>query len=231
MIGTARRRAGDIITAYARFALCYPKLMQRLSVSLVLLLLVLTMAGCVTAPPRATANVCDIFHEKSGWYDDARDAFDRWGAPIHVQMAIIHQESRFVGDARPPRKRLFWFIPWTHISSAYGYTQALDSTWDWYKRDTGNSWADRDDFADATDFVGWYIDQSHARAGISKWDAYDQYLAYHEGQAGYRRGSYRAKPWLQRTAGRVDARAGRYANQLDGCRAALEHPGHWWWPF
>ncbi len=196
-----------------------------------LFLLVVALAGCVTSPPRATANACDIFYEKDGWFDDADNAFQRWGAPIQVQMAIIYQESRFVGDARPPRKRLLWIIPWTHISSAYGYTQALDSTWDWYKRDSGNGWADRDDFGDATDFVGWYIAKSAATLGISKWDTYSQYLAYHEGQAGYRRGSYKAKPWLLRTAGRVDARASRYGQQLQSCRADLENPGHWWWPF
>ncbi|MES1939479.1 lipoprotein [Salinisphaera sp. T5B8] len=198
---------------------------------IVLICIAAVLGGCVTAPPRATGNVCDIFYEKSGWFDAADAAFDRWGAPIHVQMAIIYQESRFVGDARPPRKRLLWFIPWTHITSAYGYTQALDSTWDWYKRDSGNGWADRDDFDDATDFVGWYMAKSHAMLGISKWDAYSQYLAYHEGQTGYKRGSYRRKPWLRRTAGKVNARADRYARQLQGCRVDLEHPSPWWWPF
>lgn len=201
--------------------------MYRLS----LLVVVVLLSGCVTAPPRSTGNVCAIFQEKNGWFDDANDASRRWGAPIDVQMAILYQESRFVGDARPPRKRLLWFIPWTHISSAYGYTQALDATWDWYKRDTGNRWADRDDFTDATDFVGWYVTQSNKRAGIAKTDAYRQYLAYHEGQAGYRRGTFRNKPWLMRTARRVDNRAGRYARQLRGCRHDLENPGHWWWPF
>lgn len=146
-----------------------------------ILAIVMSLTGCVTAPPRSTGDVCDIFYEKDGWFDAADTAYDRWGAPIHVQMAIIKQESSFVGDARPPRKRLLWFIPWTRMSSAYGYTQALDSTWDWYKRDSGNGGADRDDFDDATDFVGWYVDKSHATLGISKWDAYSQYLAYHEG--------------------------------------------------
>lgn len=205
--------------------------MHRYCLSLGLLVAAVLLAGCVTAPPRTTSNICDIFYEKDDWFDDADHAFDRWGAPIHVQMAIIHQESRFIGDARPPRKRLLWFIPWTRVTSAYGYSQALDSTWDWYKRDSGNGWADRDSFADATDFVGWYIAKSHAELGLSKWNAYGQYLAYHEGQAGYRRGTYKGKSWLQRAAGRVNARAGRYAQQLQGCRNDLENPGYWWWPF
>ena len=42
--------------------------------------------------------------------------------------------------------------------------------------------ADRDDFNDAIDFIGWYNDQSSRRSKISKSDAYNLYLAYHEGQ-------------------------------------------------
>ncbi len=195
------------------------------------LLCVALIAGCATDPPRTTADVCTIFHEEGGWFDAANAAYHRWGAPIGLQMAIIDQESRFVGDARPPRHHLFWIIPWTYVSSAYGYTQALTSTWNHYKRATGNGGADRDDFADATDFVGWYIEQSYRQLGLSKADAYSQYLAYYLGQAGYARGLYRGKPGLRRTARAVAVRAYRYARQLASCRDELAHPHHWWWPF
>ncbi|WP_109992329.1 hypothetical protein [Salinisphaera sp. LB1] len=200
-------------------------------VLLLLCLPVLVLTGCVTAPPSNPSNLCRVFKQKHGWYQDADHAYKRWGAPIPVQMSIIYQESRYIGDARPPRNHLFWIIPWTHISSAYGYTQALDSTWNHYKSQTGHPFADRDDFGDATDFVGWYVEQSHRILGISKSDAYSQYLAYYVGAGGYRRGVYRHKPWLMRTARRVQSRAHRYGRQLAGCRSELEHPGHWWWPF
>lgn len=198
---------------------------------LVLIVLTATLAGCVTAPPQNSSNLCSIFREKSGWYADADQARQRWGAPIQVQMAIIYQESQYVGDARPPRKHLLWVIPWTHISSAYGYTQALDGTWDEYKSDTGHPFASRDDFGDAADFVAWYIDQSHRILGLSKWDAYSQYLAYYLGRGGYRQGKYKHKAWLRRTAGRVQSRAERYGAQLRSCQEELERNGHWWWPF
>jgi len=192
--------------------------------------LIILVTGCVTAPPERPDDICAIFHEKDDWYPAAKTAYERWGTPIHVQLAIIHQESSFRGDAKPPRNRLFWVIPWTHTSSSYGYTQATDSTWDWYRRETGNGWADRDDFADAADFVAWYAAKSHEIAGISKWNAYQQYLAYHEGQTGYKRGSYESKAWLKRVARRVHVRADRYAKQLHGCREDLESDS-WLWPF
>ena len=47
-------------------------------------------------------------------------------------------------------------------SSAYGYAQALEGTWDDYRKDTGRRGADRDDFADSSDFIGWYM---HGAAG------------------------------------------------------------------
>ena len=61
------------------------------------------LAGCATAPPKQQNNLCEIFREKSGWYDDAKDMEEKWGTPIHVAMAIIKQESSFRHDAKPPK--------------------------------------------------------------------------------------------------------------------------------
>ena len=121
-------------------------------------------------------------------------------------------------------------IPWGRISSAYGYAQAKDSTWEWYVEKTGNRGADRDDFEDAVDFIAWYVHMSNRMLGISKWDAYSQYLAYHEGQGGYRNKSYNGKPWLIKVAKQVKARAGSYHTQLARCESTLDD-GWDLWPF
>jgi hypothetical protein len=184
------------------------------------------LTACSTSPPDNIHNSCDIFEEKDDWYSAARDSYRKWGVPIQVQLAIIYQESRFVDDAKPPRRKLLWVIPWTRPSSAYGYGQIKDSTWDWYLKSTGRHWADRDDFDDVADFIGWYGAMSHRKLGISKCDAYSQYLAYHEGQEGFRRKSYRHKKWLVRVARQVDARARRYGAQLKKCEDSLGK--HWW---
>ncbi len=117
-------------------------------------------------------------------------------------------------------------IPWKRQSNAYGYAQALDSTWVRYKNDTGRQSADRDDFDDAIDFVGWYTNLSYRSIGISKWDPYNQYLAYHEGQAGWQRQSYEQKTWLVKTAERVDSRAKKWWSQLQSCEDDLN--SRWW---
>ena len=145
-----------------------------------------------------------------------------------MQLSIIRQESSFRFNARPPRTRLLGVIPWRRPSDAYGYAQALDSTWKWYRDETGNRFADRDDFADAIDFVGWYTDVSHKSVGISKWDPYNQYLAYHEGHTGWKRKTWRGKRWLKETARVVDHRAREWGAQLGNCEDDLDDG---WWIF
>ncbi len=190
-----------------------------------LLLLSLLLAGCTTSPPRNPDNLCDIFEEKSSWYDDAADARENWGSPIPTMMAIMYQESKFVADARPPRRKLLGFIPWTRPSDAYGYSQAKNATWKEYKRDAGSYGADRDDFADAVDFIGWYNNNSRKRSGISSTNTYGLYLAYHEGHGGFNRGTWKSKSWLQDVARKVERRAGSYQAQLVGCEEDLKDRG------
>ena len=190
-----------------------------------LLLVLLAVAACTTSPPQNVNNLCDIFREKDDWYDDAVDASKEWGSPVPVMMAIIYQESRFKAKAKPPRKQILGFIPGPRPSSSYGYSQAKKTTWQEYKRSAGRYGADRDDFADAIDFVGWYNYQSHKRSGISRKDPYRLYLAYHEGHGGYNRGTYRKKKWLLDVAKKVERKAGTYQVQLQSCEDDLEKDG------
>ncbi|MBY6064733.1 hypothetical protein CWI80_07640 [Pseudidiomarina sediminum] len=185
------------------------------------------LSGCATAPPKQPDDLCEIFYEKPDWYDAAADMRDRWGVPIQIPMAIMYQESSFKHDALPPRDYLLWIIPWGRVSSAYGYSQAKTPTWDDYERESGNSWASRDSFDDAIDFMGWFIDKSHRVNGVSKWDTYALYLNYHEGWTGYKRGTYRNKAWLQNVAERVKQRASNYGAQLRRCEDDLQRG--WFW--
>lgn len=194
-----------------------------------LLVTVLLLAGCVSSPPSQVSNICQIFDEQRGWYRAAKRAEDRWGIGVPVLMAFSFQESGYQARAKPPRRRLLGFIPWFRPSSAYGYAQALDSTWQEYQRDTGRGGARRNDFGDAMDFIGWYNRNSADRLGLPRNDAYSLYLAYHEGAGGFRRGTWRGKTWLQQAARRVHRRAHNYQTQLQGCESRLDGP--WWWPF
>lgn len=183
--------------------------------------LTILMASCGGggnySAPRNLDDACGILKQRPTFLKAMRKSERRWGIPVHVQMATIYQESKFIGNARTPFQYVLGVIPMGRQSSAYGYSQALDATWKEYKRGPGSNNAKRDDIDDATDFMGWYMAQSHERLGIAKTDARNQYLAYHDGRSGYARGSYRRKPWLVKIAGEIGARSESYRAQLRAC--------------
>lgn len=197
------------------------------SKSILVLIALSWLVACTTTPPQNLDDVCDIFDEYYDWYNAAKEVEKKYGIPIGVTMAFIHQESKFVEDARPPREWFLWIFPGDYPSTAYGYTQALNGTWREYQKDTGQWSADRDDFIDAVDFIGWYNIKTIKRTGIKKHDAYRLYLAYHEGAGGYLRGTYKNKPWLKKVSRKVDRRARMYNQQLVQCRDTLE--SSWFW--
>jgi len=196
------------------------------------LAVVFLLAGCASTPPANQDNICAIFAEQPGWYDDARASERRWGTPIPVQMAFVQQESAFRSRAKPERRRFLGIFPGRRPSSARGYAQAQDPAWSDYQKATGRRFASRSDMRDALDFIGWYNNVSHQRLGLARSNAYDLYLAYHEGHGGYSRGSWRQKPELRRIASRVDERALRYQRQLAGCEDRLRcRRWYQFWPF
>src|SRR5690606_32994678 len=150
----------------------------------VLVVVLLLLAGCASVP-RQTQNVCAIFEQRDGLFNNWRRAAHKvereYGVPVPVLMATIYTESGFRHNARPPRTWLLGFIPWKRASTAYGFSQALDGTWARYKQETGRWTASRTDFGDAIRFIGWYHHQSHTRNGIALNDTYRLYIAYYHG--------------------------------------------------
>ena len=192
--------------------------MSRLFRAAILLTFLASCGGGNFSAPRNLDNACAIVDERPQYFRAMQDAEQKWGVPVPVLMAIIHQESKFVGNARTPHRFALGIIPMGRQSSAYGYSQALDGTWDEYRDDQNRRGARRDRIEDATDFMGWYMAQSREKLGISLGDAQTQYLAYHEGRTGYANGSHNDKPWLIEVAARVGARAQTYSDQLTTCR-------------
>ncbi len=168
-------------------------------------------------PPSHLDNACSIVQQRPQYLRAFKATEHRWGVPVNIQMAVIHQESRFKANAKTPMRYILGIIPRGRQSSAYGYAQALDGTWQEYKKSTGRVLARRSNIRDATDFMGWYMNNTKRRNGVPLSDAKNQYLAYHEGQTGYARGSYRKKTWLMGVANKVSSRASMYQTQLGQC--------------
>ena len=178
------------------------------------------LAGCGNrdfAAPRELDDACAIVRQHPDYLRAFQSTQREWGVPVAVQMAVIYQESKFIGNARTPHQYVLGVIPVGRQSSAYGYSQALDGTWEEYLADEGRGNARRDDIRDAADFMGWYMAQTVIETGVPLTDAENQYLAYHEGRSGYLRGTHNAKAWLLRVAAEVGSRAVMYDTQLRVC--------------
>lgn len=185
--------------------------MGKIKSAFVLLALIFT-AGCVTAnvtPPKNQADACAILSEKDKWEKPTFAASYEWGVSPGTILSFIKHESSFRHDAQPVDKK------GNKLSSALGYSQALDGTWSDYEKARGKG--KRKKYEDSADFIGWYLDKISKQTGIEKSDAKDLYLAFHEGPAGFKRGSYQGKTWLINYAVRVESQAEIYDNQLARC--------------
>ena len=169
------------------------------------------------APPQQN-DLCALFTARPSWYHSAHASQTHWKVPVSVQMAIMHQESHFRADVQPGTS---WFPFFNHTSSARGYAQVLDSTWQSYLSANHLKQADRSNFASASDFMGWYLHQLSQQLNIPPTDAYRLYLAYHEGKTGYRKQHFKQKLWLQRVASRVSHQAQQYHQQLVVCSRSM----------
>ena len=135
--------------------------------------------------------------------------------PVSVQLATIARELSFRHDAQPTKRiGSGCFSREVPRSSAYGYAQALDGHLGRLPR--GHRAARRRPRR-LRRLLGLHrLVHERRRPGERRplHDTYNQYLAYHEGKAGYARGSYRAKAWLPAVARDVEAWAALYEQQL-----------------
>ena len=174
------------------------------------------ITSCVGVP-KNQEDACSILKQKKSWRSALKKTQRKWGISAGMQLAFIKTESNFRSTARTERKYFLGLIPSGRISSAYGYSQALDGTWNEYKKRTGNRYHRRSNFAHSTNFIGWYVDKSSNLLGISKNNAYLQYLAYHQGQAGFKTGAYKSKSGLLKVAKKTAYNKKLFDGQLKKC--------------
>ena len=184
-----------------------------------LLLVILFFISACSSIPSNTSNSCSIFNERYLWFKHANKSEKKWGTPVYLQLAIIKMESDFDWLAKPPRQKLFKVIPYKRPSSSFGYSQAVNGTWEQYKKETGNKLAVRTRFKDSVDFIGWYTNKSSSILNISKTDAFRQYVAYHEGWGGFK--NYRDNKKIINLAKKVEKQSNIYKKQLSKCSSSL----------
>jgi hypothetical protein len=202
-------------------------LLNKITLTIILTLAILSSCSLFESKPTHYSGICEMLDDRISWYKDLKRIEDKYQVNMALILAFIKQESNFDAYARPPRKKLFDVIPMGRESSSYGYAQAKDKTWDWYQQKTGNRSHERDDFAHASEFIAWYVSQTHKMNNIAKTDVYNQYLAYHEGHNGFKNKSYNQKSWLIAVAKKVANTTNSYTKNLQTCRKQLDDTFGW----
>jgi hypothetical protein len=181
----------------------------------------LFLVSC-SSVPKNTSNACKIFGENYLWYKHSKKSSKVYGAPIHIILAFVSKESGFNRWAKPKRKKLFKIIPYKRPSSSFGYSQAVNKTWELYKTETDNPLALRARFKDSVMFIGWYIKKTNKINKIPLDDAYRQYLNYYLGWGNYSKKVYETDKKAIIYAKNVEKQSKIYKSQLRECQKSLD---------
>ena len=187
-----------------------------------LLILLFFLTSC-SSVPKYPQNACKIFGQKYLWYKSTKKSSDTYGAPIHIILAFVNKESGFNRWAKPKRKKLFKILPYKRPSSSFGYSQAVNKTWELYKTETNNPLALRTRFKDSVMFIGWYMSKTKKINKIYLNDSYRQYLNYYLGWGNYAKKTYKTDKKAIIYAKKVQEQSKIYKNQLTECQKNLNN--------
>jgi len=191
-----------------------------LNKNLIYLIIFFLLASC-SSVPKYPQNACKIFGQKYLWYKSVKKSSETYGAPIHIILAFVNKESGFNRWAKPKRNKLFKIIPYKRPSSSFGYSQAVNKTWELYKKETDNALALRTRFRDSVLFIGWYMKKTNEINKIPLNDSYRQYLNYYLGWGGYAKKVYKTDKKAIIFAKSVEKQSKIYRNQLRECQKGL----------
>ena len=76
----------------------------------IIFVLIFFILGACSSIPKNTQNSCAIFEERYLWFKHSKASYEKWGAPIHIQLAFVKKESDFNWLAKPERIKLFKVI-------------------------------------------------------------------------------------------------------------------------
>jgi hypothetical protein len=192
-----------------------------LNKSLLYLFIYLFISAC-SSIPKYPQNACKIFGENYLWYKSVKKSSEKYGAPIHIILAFVNKESGFNRWAKPKRTKLFKIVPYKRPSSSFGYSQAVNKTWELYKTETENPLALRARFKDSVMFIGWYIKKTNKINKIPLNDPYRQYLNYYLGWGNYSKEIYKTDKKSILFAKKVEKQSKIYKKQLKDCKKSLD---------
>ena len=192
-----------------------------LNKNLIYFIIFIFIASC-SSIPKYPSNACKIFGERYLWYKHTKKSSEIYGAPIHIILAFVNKESGFNRWAKPKRTKIFKVVPYKRPSSSFGYSQAVNKTWEMYKIDTNNPLALRTRFKDSVMFIGWYIRKTNKFNKVPLNDSFNQYLNYYLGWGDYSKKVYKTDKKSIIFAKSVQKQSNTYKKQLKECQKSLD---------
>ena len=193
---------------------------KTLNKNLLYFIILFFLASC-TSVPKYPQDACKIFGEKYFYLKHSRAASEKWGVPISSILAVINKESGFRRFAKPKRTKLFKIIPYRRPSSSLGFSQAVNKTWELYKKENNKPRALRISFKNSSDFIGWYFWKTNKINKISFNDTRNMYLNYYLGWQAYKNKAYQQDKKAIIFANKVEKQAKVYRSQLKECKSVL----------
>ena len=178
------------------------------------------IASC-SSVPKYPQNACKIFGEKYFYLKYTRAASKKWNVPISSILAVINKESGFKRFAKPKRTKIFKIIPYRRPSSSLGFSQAVNKTWELYKKENNKPIALRISFKNSSDFIGWYFWKTNKINKVSLKDTRNMYLNYYLGWGAYKNKAYEKDRKAIIFAKSVEKQAKIYKIQLQECKSIL----------
>ena len=188
--------------------------------NLILFIIFLFLASC-SSVPKYPQNACKIFEEKYFYLKYTRAASKKWGVPISSILAVINKESGFRRFAKPKKLKIFKIIPYRRPSSSLGFSQAVNKTWDLYKKENNKPAALRISYKSSSDFIGWYFWKANKINKVSLNNTRDLYLNYYLGFSAYKNKAYQTDKKAIIYAKSVEKQAKIYKSQLLECKSIL----------
>ncbi len=181
----------------------------------------LFLVSC-SSVPKYPQNACKIFGEKYSYLKYSRAASKKWNVPISSILAVINKESGFRRFAKPKRTKLFKIIPYRRPSSSLGFSQAVNKTWDLYKKENNKPLALRVSLKHSSDFIAWYFWKTNKINKVSFKDTRNMYLNYYLGWGAYKNKAYEKDRKAIIFAKNVEKQAKIYKIQLQECKSILK---------
>ena len=180
----------------------------------------LFLVSC-SSVPKYPQNACKIFGERYFYLKYSRAASKKWNVPISSILAVINKESGFRRFAKPKRTKLFKIIPYRRPSSSLGFSQAVNKTWDLYKKENNKPLALRISLKHSSDFIAWYFWKTNKINKVSLKDTRNMYLNYYLGWTAYKNKAYEKDKKAIIFAKSVEKQAKIYKIQLRECKSIL----------